>query len=533
MKSTLRSFQSTEALLGLMLLVGLAFTSRSSYLLFHSLVEIFSIVVAWSAFMVVWSARRFIGNGYLLFLGIAFLFIGALDLVHTLAYDGMGVFPNETANIPTQLWIAARYVQSLSFLAAPLLLNRKLRLSLVVGVYALATTVLLSMIWVWRIFPDCYIPGVGLTPFKIASEYIICVLLGGALVWLYRQRATFDPNVAQLLLLSIVASIASELAFTSYVSVYDGANLIGHLFKIVAFFLIYKAIVETGVVKPYDLVFRDLKQSETALRAANKQLEKEVSERRRAEQEISKLNAALEKHASELEAANHELEAFAYSISHDLRAPLHSIAEFSRLLLSDNDPQMSPDSQRLVQLVSQNAESMNALVNGLLNFSRTSRQPLKKETVLPDKIVDQVLEELSGECKGRKIEIVRSKLPECRADPLLLKQVYVNLLTNALKFTRAREVAKIEIGSYSHRLPLTKGEGEGVTYFVRDNGVGFDAEHADKLFGVFQRLHHQEDYEGTGVGLAIVERIVRRHGGRVWAESKENQGAAFYFTLLE
>jgi light-regulated signal transduction histidine kinase (bacteriophytochrome) len=239
------------------------------------------------------------------------------------------------------------------------------------------------------------------------------------------------------------------------------------------------------------------------------------------------LNTDLERRVLErtaqLEDTVRELEAFSYSVSHDLRAPLRAVNGFSRILLQDYGSQLAPEAQGYLRMVSENAQQMGRLIDDLLAFSQLGRQQLRTQRVLPAEVVRGALDGLAPEREGREVQIVLDELAVCQADPVLLRQVYVNLLSNALKFTRRRAVARIEIGC--HEL-----EGE-VTYFVKDNGAGFDMRYADKLFGVFQRLHRAEDYDGTGVGLAIVNRIVHRHGGRVWAEAAVDQGATFFFTL--
>lgn len=255
-------------LLGALVLFGLYLTSRHSYLLFHSLTEIFSVVVALGIFVVTWNSRRFINNSYILFLGIAYLFIGTMDLVHTLAYKGVGVFPGYGSDLATQLWIAARYVQSISFLAAPLLLGRKLKLPFVFLIYAVVTTLLLMSIFYWDIFPACFVDGVGLTPFKKISEYVISFIFLASIFLLYRRRRDFDTSVFRFLVASIAVTICSELAFTLYTGPYTLPSMGGHLLKIVAVYLMYRAIIWTGLAKPYSLLFRNLKQSEEALRAS-------------------------------------------------------------------------------------------------------------------------------------------------------------------------------------------------------------------------------------------------------------------------
>jgi light-regulated signal transduction histidine kinase (bacteriophytochrome) len=223
------------------------------------------------------------------------------------------------------------------------------------------------------------------------------------------------------------------------------------------------------------------------------------------------------------EAANKELEAFSYSISHDLRAPLRAMSGFSKILSEDYQSQMPPEAGRYLGLIGQNARQMGMLIDDLLRFSRLSRQALNVEKVSPADLARQVWDDLAQEREGHQVEFILGQLPACQADPALLKQVFVNLLSNALKFTRKRDPAQVEVG-------CEKVEGQNV-YFIRDNGAGFDMRYADKLFGVFQRLHRAEDYAGTGVGLAIVQRILHRHGGRAWAEAEVDKGATFYFTI--
>ena len=253
----------------------------------------------------------------------------------------------------------------------------------------------------------------------------------------------------------------------------------------------------------------------------------DVDELKQAEENVRLLNAALEHRVQErtaqLLAANEELEAFSYSVSHDLRAPLRAVDGFSQVVLEDYGPQLPEACRQDLQTIRNGAQKMGRLIDDLLMFSRLSRLPLRKQTVDTGKLVRGALEELNPLREGRQIEFQIADLPPCQADPALLKQVWVNLLSNALKYTGKREAALVEVGC-----AMEKGRN---AYFVRDNGAGFDMKYANKLFGVFQRLHRAEDYEGTGVGLAIVQRIIHRHGGRVWAESAVNSGATFYFTL--
>ncbi|HVF25205.1 MAG TPA: ATP-binding protein [Anaerolineales bacterium] len=234
---------------------------------------------------------------------------------------------------------------------------------------------------------------------------------------------------------------------------------------------------------------------------------------------------ALRERTTQLSEANKELDAFSYSVSHDLRAPLRAVSGFTNILLKDFAADLPPEAQGYLVSVQKGALKMGQLIEALLTFSRLSRQPLTKRTISPADLVREVLNDLKVEQEDQQVEIHIADLPACEADPTLLRQVFLNLLGNALKYTRKREVVTIEVGFQNGSSPCV--------YFVKDNGAGFNMEYANKLFGVFQRLHRAEEFEGTGAGLAIVQRIISRHGGRIWAEAALNQGATFYFTLAD
>lgn len=260
-------------------LLALYWISTHNYLLFHSVAEMFSIVVASCIFMVAWNARRTIENNYLLFLGIAYPFVAALDLLHTLAYKGMGVFPGYDTNLPTQLWIAARYMEGLSLLVAPLFLGRRLKAYRILSAYGGALALLLGVIFYWKGFPICFVEGEGLTAFKKWSEYVICMILLGSVAHLYRWRGDFEPGVLKLIAASILMTAVSEMFFTLYVHAYGLSNLLGHFLKIISFYLIYKALIETGLMRPFSVLFRNLKKSEEELQRARDRLEIRVQER--------------------------------------------------------------------------------------------------------------------------------------------------------------------------------------------------------------------------------------------------------------
>jgi signal transduction histidine kinase len=794
------------------LALGLVASSFYSYLLFHTVLELLTVLIATAALVVTWHAYATLRNPYLTMLGCGYFWIGILDFVHTLAYKGMHVLPSVVdSNEPTQLWIAARYSEALLLLVAPFFITRPMRRGWAFALFGLIAVALLSFIMSGK-FPDCFIEGQGLTPFKIYSEYLIIVILAGAMAHLWHRRALIDEGIVAGILLANVFTICAEFSFTQYASVYGPANLIGHIFTLFAFWMIYNVLVEFafrrtepapnreldsyhpapktfwplaaasvlvplvtfGVVawQGYQTTMQDaqrdvarsvevfysqalnvfqtdeliaehvsdrlagmtwdeieqstaiqnylkhitdnfpqaqaiwLADSSGRIRNASQPLppspvsvadrdyfkalrERDVgtaigelvqarvmkgwnlnAARRRggsggafdgvvivtlfesyfsdfwnrsvpasdtvvalvrddgkllarapriepaalslsadtplirlshnAEQgayratsktdgidrlyafhklprydvtlaygagvevafadwrgdlfvyaalfgsaalallmlsllaqrsahqaEIRERNAILEQRVlartAELQAANQELEAFTYSASHDLRAPLRGIDGFAKVLEEDYADRLDAEGKDALHRVRAAAQRMAELIDSLLSLSRLTRSDMNVEVVDLSGIARSVVDGLRADDPGRSVVFEIPPRLEVRGDKRLLAVLLENLLGNAWKFTGKHPNARIELG-------VTDKEGKPA-YFVRDDGAGFDMAHAANLFGPFQRLHSVSDFPGTGIGLATVRRIAQRHGGRVWAEGVVERGATFYFTL--
>ncbi|GAB4540564.1 MAG: hypothetical protein Kow0063_30500 [Anaerolineae bacterium] len=486
--------KSIPLLAGFSVLSGLYLASLYNYLLFHSLAEAFSIVIACGVFMVAWNARHFLDNDYLLFIGIAYLFVAGLDLLHTLAYQDMGVFLEYDANLPTQLWIASRYVQSLSLLLAPLFLHRRLKTHFVFLSYAVIICLLLISIFYWRLFPDCYLPGVGLTPFKKISEYAISLILLASIVLLLQNREEFDPGLLHLLIWSIALTIGAELAFTFYVSVYGLSNLIGHMLKIISFYLIYRAVISAALVRPYGVIFRNLKQSETQLR----------------------------QHTAELQARNEELDAFAHTAAHDLRTPLALIISTIRVLNAQHQSSLDEDTQELLGMISRTAFRMNHIINELLLLAEVRKAKAHISRLDMASVVAGAQERLAQQIQDNQVEIkLPDTWPPALGHALWIEEVWVNYISNAIKY--GGQPPRLELGA-------TDQSNRMVRFWVRDNGPGLTPEEQARLFTPFTRLD-QVRATGHGLGLSIVKRIVEKLDGEVGVESQPGQGSLFFFTL--
>ena len=479
-------------LTGGLLLLGLYLTSLYNYLLFHSLAEIFSIVIAFSIFVLAWNCRNIIDNKYLIFLGIAYLFVGFIDIVHTLAYAGMGVFQGFDANLPTQLWIIARYLESLSLLIACFILDkRKMKINFILLGYIITASLLFLSIFYWKIFPSCFIEGSGLTPFKKISEYIISLILAASLFFLLKRKEKFNRRVLQWLVISILLTIVSELAFTFFISLYGLSNLIGHIFKIVSFYFIYQAIIVTGLTKPNELLFKNLQESEEKYR------------------ELDNMKSI-----------------FIASMSHELRTPLNSIIGFTGIILQGISGKITEDQRKELTMVENSANHLLALINDVIDVSKieTGKVELFIEEINLADLMQEVNDSFKVVADEKNLKL-SLKMPErliIKGDERRIKQVIMNLVSNAVKFTDGGEI-EIKV----------KKKDEIVEVSVTDTGIGIKKESMERLFKQFSRIYvkGRPVIEGTGLGLYLSKKIVDLLGGQIKAESEFGKGSMFTFTF--
>jgi len=336
-------------------------------------------------------------------------------------------------------------------------------------------------------------------------ELPVLVLVIGLVTW---YAGTGPAVVAVLLATTLFNYFFVEPLHTLYVSARD-----------IPYFLVF--MLSALVVASFSAVRRRIEEN---LRHARDRLQDELEQRQQREAEIRKLNQELTLRAGDLVVANKELESFAYSVSHDLRAPLRHLVGYSELLQKHTSGSLDDKSQKYLQTILEAGKRMGNLIDDLLAFSRIGRAEHRTSDVDLQQLVKEVVSEVGQQAKERKISWKVGALPACHGDRSLLRLAVVNLVSNAVKFTGTRSLAEIEIGSVS-------GNADKIEIFVRDNGVGFEMQYVDKLFGVFQRLHRADEFEGTGIGLATVQRIIHRHGGTVRADGAVDRGATFYFTL--
>ncbi len=497
-------------------LVGLYLLSLHNFLLFHTLAELFSVSVALAIFMIVWNSQRFMQNSYLLFIGIAYIFIGSLDLLHTLAYEGMGVFSGWGANPATQLWVSARYMEGLSFLLASLFVRRRLKVNWVLLSYAVASCLLLLTIFQWEVFPTCYGADTGLTVFKKVSEYFIIGILLASLIILRRKGSEFDPRILRWVSLSIALTMASEFMFTLYADPQATFNTIGHLFKLASFFLVYKALIEIGLRQPYHLLYRDMKRHETDLEKARDELEARVELR------TAELSQTVETLQDEVQ-ARMEAEKKSLANQQQLRA-------LTGQLLDTEDEERREIATALHDSVGQilaflkmelgelqRAELPEDVLQSVARIRQQVHEAITRTRTLtfeisPPELYTLGLEPAIDELARR---FGRERQLECRVhgseeDKPLSEQVKTflyrsvrELLINAAKHAQAKAID----------ITLSRAD-RYVRVVVEDDGVGFDP----------SRLADGSPHEAGGFGLFSIRERLTHMGGTLYIESGNGRG---------
>lgn len=491
------------------ILLGLYLASLHSYLLFHSLVEIVGIGIAVGIFLIAWNARRFLDNDCLLFIGLALPFIAGLDLLHTLAYKGMGIFPGANADPATQLWIAGRYLQSATLALAPTFLRRRLRTGLTGLACSLLTAAVLLAIFVWDVFPDCYLEGRGLTRFKVESEYAICLLFALAVFRLLRNREAFASPVLAWIVWSLGLNILAELFFTVYVSVYGFANLAGHYLRLVAAYLLYKAIIETGLREPYALLFRSLKRSQEDLARSRDELEGRVQERTA---ELGVANEELARHRDRLRALSAQAMTAREEEARRIARELHdevgqSLTSLLFRLRGIEGMRSVPEGRQMAAelrpLVAQTLEEVHNLIKAIrpgaleeLGLAAALDRYIRGYAVATELRADFCAPGLQGDRFPAEVETALFRIGQ-------------EALTNIAKHARARTVS----------VTLTRDE-RGLRLVVEDDGCGFDP-----------AATCRRRVEPGGLGLVGMEERAALLGGALAIESRPNSGTTVVVTI--
>ena len=508
-------------------LLGLWQTSHHNYLLFHSLVEMYNVVVLWGVFFVTWSARRLLRSSCLLILGVSSLFVGFLYLLHMLAYKGMGVFSQADADLPTQLWIAARLLQGLAFAAAAASLFRpKLNIS---APPLAAFWGLLVLLCTWLIFtgrfPVCFVEGSGLTLFKKTAEWLAILLLLTAVLLIWLRRKQINTAILRLILAALLLTAAAGFMFTRYASVYGPANMFGHFFNLGSSYCLFRAFIRTGITAPQALLFHELNRRQKELEQIKANLEQQVRQR----------TANLHQKNKELEESNQRLNDFAYSISHDLREPLRGMYNFAHFLAEDYRDKIDQDGREMLDTIMRLAKRLDAQVLAVLKYSRIGRLDLDMHPTDLDSLLNEVIDSLQERISTDKVRIQRPEpLPHILCHAEYVREALCNLISNAVIYND-KEDKEVTIGWHPPgSLPADSPvqEQTAPVFYVRDNGIGIPEKHFQKIFGIFRRLHGQDKYGGgTGVGLTIARQVIERHGGLITLKSEPGKGTTFYFTL--
>jgi PAS domain S-box-containing protein len=599
----------------------LGYISFVDFLLFHTLAEFFSILVAVAIFAFTWNTRQYFRNNYLLLVGLAYLFVGLFDALHSLAFPGMNLLEGSNTNTAAQIWITARFLEAGSLLAAPFFIRRRVSISAALSLYVGASLLFALSIFAWDLFPVCFVAGQGLTGFKIGSEYLVCALLAVSLLMLARVRDTLEENVFRLLAASIMLTMASEILLTLYLHAYSVTNMAGHIFKILSFYLIYRAIIYTGLIRPYTLLAGELRDKQRALEEqeqwyrnivqdqsdfifrfrpdgtitfANEACRRFFGSQCRELESVGNIAPEFQKHFREIrplispdaptrhlrhsigdeqagirwlswlvrgifgadgtireyqavgrdqtdvvqameeaEKASQAKSIFLANMSHEIRTPLNSASGMVELAMMQTD---DPGVHSYLQMAKQSTDSLMEIINDILDLSKieAGKADLTRETFSLRDLVRSTVQPLSqhAERKGLTFSThVERCVPDTlMGDPGRLRQILINLIGNAVKFTREGEIS-LAVRSSGEQRPDPEQE-LLLRFEVSDTGPGIPEDRLGTIFEDFDQgsASHHAKYGGTGLGLSIVKQLVSLMDGEVDVQSEMGRGSVFRFS---
>lgn len=482
----------TIGILGFDLLVN-------NYLFFHVIVELFSIVIMFVLFAITWNARTFLDNWYLVFVGLAAGFIAVLDLLHTLTYKGMNII-HSPIFMANQFWISTRLFESIVILSGLIFLALKVRISIVnlLILYGSITVSIILSITYFKIFPTCYVEGIGQTPFKIGSEYVVISILTLSLILLIRKRQSFENDTFILICTSIVLTIISEFCFTLYLSNYDYINKVGHIFKVLSFFMIYKANIQNGFKKPFETFFREIKENEEKIRNANHELKKQIATKNK----------------------------FFSIISHDLRNPFTVITGFSDLLLKNPTQYNEKERTKFIKAIYTTSANTFGLLENLLSWSRAQTNTIPFDPLKFDikEALDEGILYIHDNLSMKEIEIKGKYTTEwVFADIEMIKLVIRNLLSNAVKFTPKLGTVTIQTSRMNGFVKIE----------IIDSGVGIPVAQQQMLFQIDKTFSTKgtDNETGSGLGLILCAEFIAKNKGEINVESEVGKGSKFSFTV--
>ncbi|MBF0375812.1 MAG: hypothetical protein HQL39_20685 [Alphaproteobacteria bacterium] len=475
------------------LLVGILLARFHSYLLFHTLVELFGIGVVLTAFSLAWNTRRHLEDGFLRVAGLALGPITAVTTLHTLAYKGMGVFPDQGGNLPTQFWIGLRVLQATALFAATVPAIAALPAGRIVIASSAGAALVIAAIF-GGVFPDCFVDGQGLTPFKVGMEYVVMAVLAAAAVRVWHDSSPREPKIKRLAIAALAVGSLESAAFTLYVDVYGAMNMVGHVLGLIHGMLVYTAVAWVGLAAPQEALY--------------------------VQQGVLK-----DRYRKEADAANRDITRFTEVLAHHLQEPVRLQHVFSQRLLRSMPDQMPDDARQALTLIMEGAKHQRALLRDVQLYLSVAQVPRPAKPCRADKALDVAMKRLAPEIALAGLTVHRDPLPELIIDQALLVDLFAVLITNAIDYRRPGTAPALTISAASHH--------GMIEISLTDDGIGIAPEHHARVFQVFERLDPTPGDGHTGIGLALAKKIVESAGGDIWIETPPDGGTSLRFTLAQ